>query len=308
MNIYQSYVFPDKLVSPVNGYCCKRITKQNINQFGFTSIDELHCRFPDFPTKTTDYYNQMCAGTAKGRTLKKGNRLRAIKHYQTSPALCKHCAAELPYHSRKNKFCSRACNASFHNKDRGAQTYETKEKIKLGLCKYHDSKPKYSLVYFLVCDECGKNFTINRRVKLCSSACRHRRYSKNGRKNASLTSRRSKDEIKLFELCLANFPDSISNHVIKDGWDADIVIPSLKIAILWNGPWHYKQLNMKNHSLLQVQTRDKIKTDTLSRSGWTVLVYEDRCYTPETAFADIKTKISKLMVANVSTALTCASL
>ena len=34
-----------------------------------------------------------------------------------------------------------------------------------------------------------------------------------------------------------------------NGWDADVILPDLKIAIMWNGIWHYKQVR-KNHNVL----------------------------------------------------------
>lgn len=43
-----------------------------------------------------------------------------------------------------------------------------------------------------------------------------------------------------------------------NGWDADIIIPNIKVAVLWNGKWHYEQIK-KGHSVKQVQNRDKIK-------------------------------------------------
>lgn len=43
----------------------------------------------------------------------------------------------------------------------------------------------------------------------------------------------------------------------------------------------------KNHSLSQVQTRDKIKQTKLTNAGWNVLVFEDRHFTPQTAFNEI---------------------
>lgn len=49
----------------------------------------------------------------------------------------------------------------------------------------------------------------------------------------------------------------------------------------------------KNHSLLQVQTRDKIKRGVLEKEGWIVLVYEDRHFTPDSAFEDIKLQIKE---------------
>jgi hypothetical protein len=109
-----------------------------------------------------------------------------------------------------------------------------------------------------------------------------------GRKSASKSVRRSKDEIALFKLCESYFNTVLNNKIIKDGWDADIVIEDFKYAILWNGPWHYRQMPHKNHSLKQVQKRDEIKYSKLSDAGYTVLIFEDREFTPESAFEKIK--------------------
>jgi len=59
-----------------------------------------------------------------------------------------------------------------------------------------------------------------------------------------------------------------------NGWDADVIIEDLKIAILWNGIWHYKKVNIK-HSLLQVQTRDKFKIEQIIKCGYTPYVIKD---------------------------------
>lgn len=107
---------------------------------------------------------------------------------------------------------------------------------------------------------------------------------------------RSKDEIKLYEMVLDSFPSALHNFVIVDGWDADIVIPEAKLAIMWNGPWHYKDMPHRNHSLSQVQTRDRHKIKRFETLGWTVKVYEDRSYTPESAFIDIKDYLHQSLV------------
>jgi len=108
--------------------------------------------------------------------------------------------------------------------------------------------------------------------------------SKAGRSSAQNTVRRSKDEIALYELCKDRFKAVENNKIISDGWDADIVIEEHKVAILWNGPWHYKQMPHKNHSLKQVQKRDEIKISRLTNEGYKVIVFEDREHTPESAF------------------------
>ena len=48
-----------------------------------------------------------------------------------------------------------------------------------------------------------------------------------------------------------------------------------KISILWNGPWHYQECGGK-HSLLQTQSRDKIKLKEIIKAGWQPYIIEDR--------------------------------
>jgi hypothetical protein len=129
-------------------------------------------------------------------------------------------------------------------------------------------------------------------TKTCSSDCLHIsrvRASRKGSKKGGLASAakrvlRSKDEILLYDLCRSRWQSTTNNEVLKDGWDSDIVIHERRTCVMWNGPWHYKQLAMSNHSLSQVQTRDRIKKDVLTGIGWRVLVFEDRYYTPQSAF------------------------
>jgi hypothetical protein len=114
--------------------------------------------------------------------------------------------------------------------------------------------------------------------------------SLSGKTSAGKRVKRSKDEIKLFEMCKHVFKDVQSNFIVANGWDADIVIGSRKLAILWHGPWHYKNMKMKNHSLKQVQMRDEIKRNLFTSLGWKVLEFKDCDYTPEKAFEEILIK------------------
>lgn len=156
---------------------------------------------------------------------------------------------------------------------------------------------------------------INKRdwgaAKTCTEECRKARHARNmvvrrqsqtnieafkqasngGKKSASVRHTRSKDEIKLYELLRVTHPAILANHIIADGWDADIVLPDQMVAIMWNGPWHYRQMPQKNHSLEQVQNRDKIKRELFESLGWTVVVYEDRSFSPQSAFEDLQKKI-----------------
>ena len=64
----------------------------------------------------------------------------------------------------------------------------------------------------------------------------------------------------------------LCNVPMFDGWDADVIILIRKIAILWNGIFHYKQI-MKSQSLKQA--RDKIKWDVIIRNGSTPYEIKD---------------------------------
>lgn len=65
------------------------------------------------------------------------------------------------------------------------------------------------------------------------------------------------------------FTDKNGNH-----WDADIVIPKCKLAICYNGIWHYQQIG-KKHSLKQVQSRDSIKESIIFDIGYVQYIIKD---------------------------------
>lgn len=86
--------------------------------------------------------------------------------------------------------------------------------------------------------------------------------------------RRSKNEIEFCKLCEEYFNNVKHNECIFNGWDADIIIEDIKFAVLWNGPWHYKQIT-KSHSVKQIQNRDKIKINEIKECGWTPYIIKD---------------------------------
>lgn len=160
------------------------------------------------------------------------------------------------------------------------------------------------------CQSCGSVFcALTARRKTCSDACANiikrqnrsdpfirEQLSKAGRKSAAVrkSTKRSRDEIALFDLCKRLDHSVISNAIIAEGWDADIVFSTVKVCVFWNGPWHYREMGVKNHSLKQVQRRDKIKTQLFESLGWTVLSFEDRTFTPQSAFNAITSVIAKM--------------
>ena len=176
------------------------------------------------------------------------------------PIPCIVCNKEFkPKYSNK-KFCSRECYKNYEH-------------------------PRKLLP--IQCIICNKEFQPrDSKKKVCSSEC-SKLYSEtdeykqilreNGRKggkiSVSLQGKRSKNEIYFSELC-ANYFEIKINEPFFDGWDADVIIHSEKIAILWNGIWHYRQIS-KTQSLKQVQARDKIKLDIIVKIGYTPYIIKD---------------------------------
>jgi len=139
----------------------------------------------------------------------------------------------------------------------------------------------------ITCPICKKEFQpVSSKIKLCSTKCQRdfeqideykKRAIENGRKGGQISakcqSRRSKNEIYFSELCSQYF-EITTNEPYFEGWDADVIIHSHKIAILWNGAWHYKQIS-NSQSLKQVQARDKIKLAIIQKHGYTPYIIVD---------------------------------
>lgn len=76
------------------------------------------------------------------------------------------------------------------------------------------------------------------------------------------------------DLCKKIFSEVFENKQMFNGWDADVIIPEYKLAVLWNGNWHHKKIT-KKHSLKQVRARDKIKIDQIRLAGYIPYVIND---------------------------------
>lgn len=222
------------------------------------------------------------------------NKLQKIQNesrYNENPTFCQQCHLVLTYINRINKFCSHSCAASHYNARRGPMSLDQREKLRKIVTKYHKNNPKerkLPKMHELVCMVCSSVFQSKNPRKTCSSECLKANSSRIGRNNSSRRQSRSKDEIELYRLCDDHYENVSHNTIIADGWDADIVLNENHVAILWNGPWHYKEMPLSNHSLLQVQTRDAIKRKLFESLGWTVVIFEDRYFTPAQAFEYLK--------------------
>ena len=180
---------------------------------------------------------------------------------------CKTCGKEVKYRGRYERekiFCSQKCSKSRPQKE------ETKIKISKSLKRRSDK----------ICPNCNKSY--NSKSHSCSRSCSAKltaiklgksHFIKMGQKSSSFRQNRSKNEIYFSNLVSKDF-EILTNESIFNGWDADIIIPKLKLAILWNGVWRYKKIT-KKHSLLQVQNRDRIKIVEIEKSGYIPYIVKD---------------------------------
>lgn len=197
---------------------------------------------------------------------------------------------------KKNVFCSSNCSALFNNKDRAENGYTTKnkkfkstcmrcfEEVDITIhcpkesiyCKLCRSKNRQeSRIKTAQCINCKEDF-LTQEGKYCKK-CLPLIWQENGCKAAaSLTSqRRSKNEIEMGKLCSSYFVNVDFNKQTFGVWDADILLYDYKLAIHWNGVWHYKELGIEKVSLAQIQNRDKLKYQAIISNGWTNYIIKD---------------------------------
>lgn len=186
------------------------------------------------------------------------------------------------YKKSNNHFCSNSCSASYSN-SRRVISDETKQKLsnfnKLNAIVLPRSR---------YCTVCSAEFILKvgrDQRTICSDICRKKNQIANGKicgqKSQAAQPRRSKGEMLFYNLCERYFvkDDVLSNkQIFKDTngnfWDADIIIPKYKLAICYNGIWHYEQIG-KKHNLKQVQSRDRIKSKIIFNNGYSTYIVKD---------------------------------
>lgn len=215
-------------------------------------------------------------------------------------SMCKYCKEKnaIKYSKYSNgEFCSIECSRGFSTSEKRKNINELVSK-KLKKSKYcecgdlfigyrkfcsNDCLIKYKKIRkrnIEKCIECEIEFIPKNRnkEKCCSKECRINRNRKNGQiggiKSSISQSRRSKNEIYFYELCKDHFKYISCNENIFNGWDADIIIHDIKVAVLWNGKWHYEKIT-KQHSINQVENRDKIKIKEIKKYGYKPYIIKD---------------------------------
>jgi len=215
------------------------------------------------------YCNVSCQNTHQGSE-RANNIYGILTEFNVNCETCKKdfivYEREFLYPSKNKYFCCRACA------NKRERSTETKLKISNSLKIHREG----------ICNYCGIKYEKRRKhQQYCSHSCatKNNINLKNslhlaGLKSVISQNRRSKNEINFYELCLNEYKNVLCNEQIFNGWDADIIIEDFKIAVLWNGVWHYKKIS-KKHSLVQVENRDKIKFKEIINCGYTPYIIKD---------------------------------
>jgi hypothetical protein len=195
-----------------------------------------------------------------------------MTHYKLICTLCKnHFDRPSHYKKREKPFCSHTCSDSYRI---------TLRELECLWCNKKTTRRPSEIRGNIFCDKsCAASYNNTKRRK----------------------SRRSKCEKLLFNLILEEFPylDILPNDkTLLDGYEADIAIPSLKLAIEWNGIVHYKPI-YGEEKLTKIKQIDGEKLVVANSKNINLIVIPDlvskECYVKE-AFLEIKKIISNLIV------------
>ena len=248
-------------------------------------------------TLINTYMNIKINGIGKYHEEIKEQQNKKVAEYLLNPTKCIQCGKPFPYEKRKGyKFCGHICSAICNNKKRITIKGELKStkciicgmlcliskhrQNKFALCPKCklESKRKYTNYSYIdqTCTVCGKIFNWRKVRKTCSTECESKKQSETGRKSAFIQNetRRGKNEIHFSELCKTIYKDVLCNIPMFNKWDADVILPNEKIAVLWDGIWHHKKC-AKKHSLERTQMKDKIKRHEIENAGYIPYVIND---------------------------------
>lgn len=228
----------------------------------------------------TNYCSHTCRAKHQNRTKEEEKVKAGIAAIFT----CVECGISKrcnPYSISTKKFCSRMCRSVYNYK-------------KYKIAKPLEAEKAPEIIYDTIkkCPSCKKDFLIYppsdyKKRKYCSGYCR------NKENNKLLDGSRSKAEQLLEQRLLNKFPHEeilFNNRNILDGLELDVYFPKLKLAIEWNGVYHYKQIRDEK-SFIRTQTTDAKKQQLCWEKGITLLVIKD--LTSNKKF--IENEISKLI-------------
>jgi len=195
---------------------------------------------------------------------------------------CENCEKEHDGSYGSGRFCDKKCACVFSTKSKRKEINAKISETLSGRPKTSRNR-KYSRIAYFNCKWCGKFHVVRWKLrfrKFCNRHCANsysNKHSGSARKaglaSAKVRVKRSANEKYFAELCSEQF-NVLTNESIFNGWDADIILEDHKIAVLWNGKWHYEKIT-KNHSVKQVQNRDRIKIREIKKAGYIPYIIKD---------------------------------
>lgn len=246
--------------------------------------------------------NKFCSISCQHRFQKASQIDKRLGMFLDFTIKCNKCGKEFVVNERENLFpqkekyyCSRSCaNKRIHSEETKKKiSKRIKELIKENPEKYSNGgynsgselQKKREKIVKIICKKCLKEFCVpygRRNRQFCCKTCASN-WMKGSSKSqltgllsvqAQKDMRRSKNEIYFSELCKNHFNKVLTNEPIFNGWDADVIIEDIKMAVLWNGKWHYEKIT-KKHSVKQVQNRDKIRIKEIKEYGYNYYIIKD---------------------------------
>ena len=265
----------------------------------------------------SQHHKKYCSNKCQGKTL-----------YNSVTFNCEVCGKETIRQNNntkrsKNHFCGSKCSAIFTNQKRKEKgefhSLETKKKLSESLYKRNLDRYRQEIengmrdaktmqkFYKNNCIMCNKEFLARREKLTCSEVCYKERLKITGHKGGTITAslpyhikNRSKNEKLFYEMIKSKFNDALPNQRIFNGFDADIVIPSLKLAIHWNGVWHYKQIfntSKGKYQFEQIQSRDKQRLNEIEKCGFSNYIVKDmNGYNPNFVKTEFESFVNNLSI------------
>ena len=194
------------------------------------------------------------------------------------------------------------CQKIFKRESKNQPKYKKRTKA---YCSKKCSYSHYTQLNTVIsnCGFCNKQITrmLSQSKKsksgksFCNQSCAASYNNKLKRK-----SRRSKIEAKFYNLIVKEFPNLnilANDKTMLDGLEADIAIPSLKLAVEWNGIVHFKPIYGQT-KLDKVQNKDAEKLKIAANKNINLIVIPDLVSNDKIlkqAFNDVKNIIGKLL-------------
>lgn len=211
------------------------------------------------------------------------------------------------YHNKPGRFCSRKCANSrvWTEDDRIKKSIAAKKSKKVLAANIINqplavaakaNKPRIEPArHPSICIECGKTHFVRgyqlKRRKFCCGTCRNK-YN-----NKFIKGSRSKAEILLEKTLLETFPDLnilFNDRLVLDGLELDVYIPQLKIAIEWNGIFHYR--STKGSVLEQYIKKDELKQERCKKLNINLLVVKDMTSNPKYVKSEIDNLVKTISI------------